>query len=92
MLEQELLLLRTRLAKPDVIRETQVVFTFTKKDFGNWDAAELADVIYKLMGDDLKPNKDENKLSMLVGKDGFDVSGSSEYIANFTAWVKKLKK
>ncbi len=92
LLEQELLLLRARLAKPAVIRETNVVYTFTKKDFGSWDANELAVVIAKLMIDDLKANKYGDTMSFAFDKDSINVSGTSEYIADVTAWVKKLKK
>ena len=91
-LEQELLLLRARLATPAAIRETQVTVTFTKQDFGNWDAAELADVIAKVMVDDVKAKKYGDTARLTVDKDSFHVSGTSEYIAAVTAWVKKLKK
>ncbi len=91
-LEQEILVLRKGMPAPSLFRETQVVVTFTKKDFGNWDAAELADVISKVMVDDAKAKKYGDTARLTLDKDSFHVSGTSEYIAAVTAWVKKLKK
>lgn len=92
LLEQEILLLRARLAKPEVIRETQVLVTFTKKDFGDWDAADLAGVIAKVMVDDVKAKKYGDTPRLTIDKDSLYASGTSEYVAAVTAWVKKLKK
>ena len=92
LLEQELVPLRARLAKPDVIRETQVIVQFTRQDIGNWDAAELAAVIAKLMFDDVKAKKYGDMARLTLDKDSLYASGSPVYIADVTAWVKKLKK
>lgn len=93
-LEQELLLLRARLATPAAIRETQVTVTFTKQDFGNWDPPDLYDVIRKVMAEDMKKYGDTPRLEIYKDSfhDSFHASGTSEYIAAVTAWVKKLKK
>ncbi len=90
-LEQEILVLRKGMPAPNV-RETQAAFTFTKKDFGNWDAPELFDLIGKLMADDVKGKKYGDTMQFALYADKFHVSGNSEYVAAVTAWVKKLKK
>lgn len=90
-LEQDILVLRKGMPAP-AVRETQAAFTFTNKDFGNWDAPELFDVIGKLMADDVKGKKYGDTMQFTLYEDRFHVSGTLEYIAAVTAWVKKLKK
>lgn len=87
-LEQELSLLRKRLSTPGNL----VSVKFTKQDFGNWDVDDLVEVITRLMNPEVMGQKYGDTMRFATGKDNFFVSGSPEYIAAVTAWVKKLKK
>lgn len=90
-LEQEILVLRKGMHAP-AVKETVVAVAFTRQHFGDWDPAELYDVIRKVMAEDVKAKKYSGTAQVTFDKHAFSLTGSPEYVEAVTAWVKKLKK
>ena len=66
---------------------------FTKKEFGNWDPADLAEVLGNLIAADVKAKKYKNaKVEITVQNGSILFKGSPEATASIVGWVKKLKQ
>ncbi len=97
-LEKELQALKA--SKPDAkwVKETSPEAElesreFTKKDFGNWDPADLAQVLGNLVAVDVKAKKYASaKVEINVNNGVISFKGSPEATASIVGWVKKLKQ
>lgn len=75
-------------AKGDAVKPKTV--TFGPADIGKWKSEELLEVINQLM--QVNAKKYSGTVEVTLGTDSIVLSASPEYLADFGAWIKKLKK